>query len=56
MYGFSGYATNPYATKRYTSAGAPPGPIVQLAMTFWQNTYGIANMWWLRFKNTTLEL
>jgi hypothetical protein len=43
MYGFSGYATNTYGSRRFTGN---TGPIVKIAMTVLR----------LLFRNTTLEL
>ena len=65
MYGFSGYATNEYGTRRFFGT-VIAGPIVKIAMTVWKNTYGIVHGWQntygihnvlkLLFKSTTLEL
>lgn len=65
MYGFSGYGTNEYASRRFFGTTIS-GPIVKIAMTVWKNTYGIVQGWQntyrvtnilkLLFKSTTLEL
>jgi len=54
MYGFSGYATNSYATRRLFSTGSIVAPIVKLATRILTNTYGIANALMLRFRGTRL--
>jgi hypothetical protein len=43
MYGFSGYATNEYGSRRFTGS---VGPVIKIAMTVLR----------LLFKNTTLQL
>jgi hypothetical protein len=53
MYGFSGYATNPYASSRFSGT---LGPVVKIANTILRSFYGIGTTLLLRFKNTTLEL
>ena len=53
MYGFSGYGTNEYGSRRFINGFAP---VIKIAMTILRNTYGILNVLLLKFKNTTLEL
>jgi hypothetical protein len=54
MYGFSGYATNSYATRRLFSGRTIIVPVVKLGMRVLQNTYGIVNALMLRFRGTIL--
>ena len=53
MYGFSGYATNTYGTRRRFGQGIA-GPVVKLAMRILQSGYGVTNVLMLRFRGTTL--
>jgi hypothetical protein len=50
MYGFSGYATNPYASSRPTLGG----PLVRVALRILQSGYSALNILRLRFRRTTL--
>lgn len=54
MYGFSGYGTNEYGSRRFF--GSVLAPVIKIAMTVWRNTYGIVNTLLLKFRNTTLEV
>jgi hypothetical protein len=53
MYGFSGYATNSYATRRpFTAIRAAA---VKLGMIVLQSLYGVGEVLVLRFRNLTLS-
>lgn len=54
MYGFSGYGTNAYATRRLFGAGGIIAPLVTLAMRVLQSGYGVVNALMLKFRGTTL--
>jgi hypothetical protein len=54
MYGFSGYATNSYATRRLFGGGIV-APVVKLAMRILTSGYGIMNGLLLRFRGTKLR-
>jgi hypothetical protein len=52
MYGFSGYATNVYASERETPSAAP---LVVLGMRIVANSYGVMRTLVLRFRTLTLS-
>lgn len=52
MYGFSGYATNVYASERQTPSG---GPLVVLAMRIVTNGYNATIALMLRFRDLTIS-
>ena len=51
MYGFSGYGTNEYGSRRVLGIA---GPVVKLAMRILTSTYGIVNGLMLKFRGTVL--
>lgn len=50
MYGYSGYGTNAYGSKRQTG-----GPLIRLAVQIVQNGYNVALKLMLRFRSLTLS-
>ena len=53
MYGYTGFATNSYATRRLFGSGIA-APVVRLAMRILTGGYGIVNVLMLKFRGTVL--